>query len=67
MRLQDFIYSVICVPSKENITADFLSRMPLPIKEDTHNEWDDFQITLVHDEGSIPLMRPYGVKSLQRM
>lgn len=55
MRLQDFIYSIVYVPGKENVTADFLSRMPLPIKEDIRNEWDNFQIALVHDEGSMPI------------
>lgn len=68
MRLQHFVYTIVYVPGKD-VTADFLSRMPLPLKENTHNEWDDFQIALLHNEGSIQAMwrQRFFIKESQKL
>ncbi|KAJ1150792.1 hypothetical protein NDU88_003581 [Pleurodeles waltl] len=50
MRLQDFLYNVTYVPDKDNVSADFLSRVSFRGKDGTESEWDNYHIAWIHDE-----------------
>lgn len=51
MRMKDYTYKILYVPAKDNLKADFLSRLPNPVEVCEEDPWIDYKVALVHDSG----------------
>ncbi|KAJ1094284.1 hypothetical protein NDU88_007362 [Pleurodeles waltl] len=55
MRLQDFVYNIEYVPGRNNVLADYLSRMPTEILEWDADVAEELQIALIHDDEALSI------------
>lgn len=62
IRMQDFIHKVVYLPGKDNILADCLSRLPLRLEECEDDNYDDFQVAFVHDDGGCAVSREWAME-----
>ncbi|KAJ1198462.1 hypothetical protein NDU88_002303 [Pleurodeles waltl] len=51
MQLSDYQYKIVYVPEKDNVVADFLSRMQNELEECDYDKWNELQLALIHDRG----------------